>query len=99
MSLTDEDAQRIAHGIAFGHAYWKHVADAAEYGSPIRQSTFEQIILETLHSPTKNRMLRLNRTVFWNGREGLWVIHNPADPDLGTAYWPAEGRHEYENLR
>jgi hypothetical protein len=98
MSMTGEDALKIAHAIGFGHAYWKHVADANEFGELITQSTFEHLILETILYPEKCRPLRLNRTAFWNATEGLLVIHNPMDPDLGTAYWPAEGRHEFENL-
>jgi hypothetical protein len=98
MSLSGEDARRIAHAIAFGHAYWKHVAEANEFGELITQSTFEQLILETLLYPEKSRPLRLKRTAFWSANEGLLVIHNPIDPDLGTAYWPAEGRHEFESL-
>jgi hypothetical protein len=98
MGLTGEDALKIAHAIAFGHAYWKHIADANEFSELITQSTFEQIILETILYPEKNKQLRLNRTAFWNATESLLVIHNPSDPDLGTAYWPAEGRHEFESL-
>ena len=98
MSLAGEDALRIAHAIAFGHAYWKHVAQANEAGELITQSTFEHLIWETLLYPDKSRQLRLNRTAFWNATESLLVIHNPIDPDLGTAYWTAEGRHEFESL-
>jgi hypothetical protein len=41
MSLAGEDALIIAHAIAFGHAYWKHVVEANEAGELITQSTFE----------------------------------------------------------
>jgi hypothetical protein len=98
MSVANEDALKIAHAVAFGHAYWKHVADANEFGELITQSTFERLILETILYPDKSRPLRLQRMAFWNADEGLLVIHNPIDPDLGTAYWPAEGRHEFESL-
>ena len=64
MNLTEEDARIIAHRIAFGHAYWKHVADAFEYGELITQSEFEQLILETLRSPARSRELRTNRTAY-----------------------------------
>jgi|HubBroStandDraft_1064217.scaffolds.fasta_scaffold23143_4 hypothetical protein len=30
MSLTEEDARKIARGSSFGHAYWKHVINALE---------------------------------------------------------------------
>jgi hypothetical protein len=98
MSLTGEDARKIAHAIAFGHAYRKHVADANEFGELIIQSTFEQLVLETILCAEKFKQLRWNRTAFWNATEGLLVIYNPIDPDLGTAYWPSEGRNEFENL-
>ena len=98
MKLTEVEARRIAQAIALGHAYWKHVADANEYGELLTQSAFEQLILETLLHPTKSKQLRLNRAAFWNATEALLVIYNPIDPDLGTAFWPAEGKHEFENL-
>jgi filamentous hemagglutinin len=98
MTLTSEEARHIAHVIAFGHAYWKHVADANEFGELITQSTFEQLVLDTILYPKKRRLLRMNRTAFWNQAEGLLVIHNPVDPDLGTASWPTEGRDEFESL-
>lgn len=98
MSFTDEDALKIAHAIAFGHAYWKHVADANEFGELITQSTFEQLVLQTILYPEKSKPLRLKRMAFWNANEDLLVIYNPIDPDLGTAYWPVEGRHEFESL-
>jgi hypothetical protein len=98
MELDANQAKAIAHGIAFGHAYWKHVADADEYGELLTQSAFEEIILETLLKPAKAKALRGKRSAFWNAKEAFLVIHNPNDPDLGTAYWPAEGRNEFENL-
>jgi hypothetical protein len=98
MNLTEEDARKIAHTIAFGHAYWKHIANGLEAGDLITESTFEQLILQTLLSPGKSRRLRGNRVAFWNTAEGLLVIYNPSDPDLGTAYWPIEGQREYESL-
>jgi len=97
MGLTEAEARKVAHAIAFGHAYWKHVANANEAGELITESTFEAIILGTMLG-TASRALRFNRTAFWSATEGLLVIHNPADPDQGTAYWPAEGRREYESL-
>jgi hypothetical protein len=98
MSLTIEAARKVAQAIALGHADWKHVADANELGELITQSTFEQLVLETILHPGKSKLLRRNRLAFWNGAEGLLVIHNPNDPDLGTAYWPTGGRNEFENL-
>ena len=98
MSLAVEEARKIAHTIAFGHAYWKHAADAREAGELMTQSSFEQLILETILSPDRKKSLRLSRTAFWNTVECFLVIHNPHDPDLGTAYWPAEGRDEFESL-
>jgi hypothetical protein len=97
MVLSEAEARKIAHSIAFGHAYWKHVANANEAGELITESTFESLILETLLGPAC-KPLRLDRTAFWNAVEGLLVVHNPADPDLGTAYWPQDGRREYESL-
>jgi hypothetical protein len=98
MILDEEEARRIAHAIAFGHAYWKHAAHEGEEGAPITESSFEQLILETLLNPTNSRVLRWNRSAFWNEMEGLLVIHNPTDPEMGTAYWPEKGRNEYESL-
>lgn len=53
MCLTGEDALKIAHAIGYGHAYWKHVADANEFGELMTQSTFEKLILETILYPDK----------------------------------------------
>lgn len=97
MRLSEADARQIAHAIAFGHAYWKHAAHVDEAGELLSESSFESLILATLLGRT-SKSLRLNRTAFWNASEGLLVIHNPADPDMGTAYWPVEGRREYASL-
>ena len=51
MSLTGEDAQKIAHAIGLGHAYWKHVADGNAFGELMTQSSFEQLVLETILDP------------------------------------------------
>jgi len=99
VNLTEEEARKIAHSIAFGHAYWEHATNLAESGELMTESSFEALILETLLNPEKSRCLIANRVAFWNATEGFLVIFNPADPDLGTAYWPGKGVDGYKKLR
>ena len=99
MNLDEDEAKKIAHAIAFGHAYWKHATVVSESGELISESSFESLILETILHPTKSRGLERSRMAFWNAREGLLVLHDPGDTDLGTAYWPKGGVNEYKNLR
>jgi hypothetical protein len=97
--MTEENARKIAHAIAFGHAYWKHATNVSESGELINESSFESLILETILNPSKSRGLERNRAAFWNASEGLLVIFDPRDVDLGTAYWPKSGANEYKNVR
>lgn len=99
MSLNEEEAKRIAHAIAFGHAYEKHAANVSESGELITQSSFESLILATLLNPVKSRQLKTGRSVFWNAEEGFLVVVNLLDPDLGTAYWPIGGIDGYKVIR
>ena len=99
MSLHEEEAKRIAHAIAFGHAYEKYAANVSESGELITQSSFESLILATLLNPAKSRQLKIGRSVFWNAEEGFLVIVNLLDPDLGTAYWPRGGVDGYKVIR
>jgi hypothetical protein len=98
VSLTEDEARKIARSIAFGHAYEKHAANVSESGELITRSSFESLILETLLNPDRNRKLKNMRFVFWHAAEGFLVVFNPKDPDFGTAYWPIKGRKEYETL-
>jgi hypothetical protein len=99
MNLTGDDAKRIAHAIAFGHAYEKHAANISESGELLTQSSFESLVLQTLLSPDQSRRLKFKRAVFWNAVEGFLVIFSPDDPDAGTAYWPVRGIDEYKRIR
>lgn len=99
MILPGADAKHIARAIAFGHAYQRHATRLAESGELLSESSFESLILATLRNYSKSRLLRLGRRAFWNEEESFLVIVNPVDPDLGTAYWPARGIHEFQKLR
>jgi hypothetical protein len=97
MNLTEDEARKIAHSIAFGHAYWKHAAVESEM--IMTESSFEQLILGTLLNPAMSKQLRRGRFAYWEATEGFLVVHDPTDPDMGTAYWPAKGSDEYKRLR
>ena len=99
MTLTEEEARRIARSIAFGHAYEKHASNVSKAGELMTQSSFESLILETLLNPAKSRQLEAGRSVFWNAHESFLVVVNPLDPDLGTAYWPIGEIDGYKILR
>jgi hypothetical protein len=99
VSLTEEEAKKIAHAIAFGHAYAKHAADQAEVSELLTQSSFESLVLETLLNPDLSRSLRNDRLAFWNHEEGFLVLYNPNDPDQGTTYWPHNGIDGYKSRR
>jgi hypothetical protein len=99
VSLNEDEARKIAHAIAFGHAYEKHASNVSESGELLTQSSFESLVLETLLNPAKSRQLEMGRTVFWNANEGLLVIVSPGDPDMGIAYWPAKGIDGYTIVR
>jgi hypothetical protein len=96
MSLNEEEAKKIAHAIAFGHAYEKHAANVSEAGELITQSSFESLILETLLNPAKVSEIEAGRSKYWNAEECFLVIVNPLDPDMGTAYWPIGGIDGYK---
>ncbi len=99
MNLNEEEARRIAHAIANGHAYWKHAANLAESVELISESSFEWLILQTILTSAKRRDLTDGRWAFWNDEEGLMVLDNPADPDLGTAFWPGNGIDRFKKIR
>jgi hypothetical protein len=99
MDLSEDEARKIAHAIAFGHAYAGHAADLSESGELMTESGFEALILETLLNPAKSRELHTGRAAFWNEIEGLMVIVNPQDPEMGTAYWPKRGIDGYKRVR
>jgi hypothetical protein len=98
MKLTEEEAKAIAQGISFGHAYEKHATNLSESGELLTRSSFESLILETLLNPTKSKPMKRGRTGFWNSEEDFVVVFDPADPDLGTAFWPTAGVNVYKGL-
>ena len=99
MQLTEDEAKRIAHMIGLGHAFHKHASNVSESGELLTQSSFESLILETLLTPTKMKQLSNGRSAFWNADEDFLVIVSPADPDMGTAFWPGGGIDGYKILR
>jgi len=99
VNFTEEQARRIARAIAYGHAYWKHATNEIESGDSISESSFEWLIMQTILTAAKRRDLTDGRWAFWNKEGGLMVLYNPADPDLGTAFWPANGIDRFKKIR
>ncbi|MFH0825709.1 MAG: hypothetical protein V2B18_23385, partial [Pseudomonadota bacterium] len=104
----------LAHRIANGHAYMKHVENnndkrfpshrhlKVEEDVPISRVEFQRLIQSALSMPDRAKVLENGQIAYEykdkHTGERIVVIYNPDDPDLGTAYYPDEGEAEFDRL-
>ena len=92
-------AAEIAQQIAAGHAYKDHVLKQEEFPWIESRGEFADFIEGIIRKPTARKSLKDGRTGFWDGKTGTIVIHNPRDPDGGTAYRSTNSKRDFNRLR
>lgn len=93
--LNAEEAQEEACGIAEGHAFDKH---GEEFGVDTPEE-LEEIIDDTISGATHTTNLERGRSAYYDEETNTLVIIDPANPDGGTVYKPANGLETFDNLR
>ena len=93
----------LGKSISEGHAFDKHVASRGEFkdlGISTREAFAKHIegVIARAKGPDIRELSR-GRTAYWDPESGTVVIRNPKDPDLGTAFRPADGRKYFEGLK
>lgn len=78
----------LAHQIANGHAYDKHVTNRREFDGDPSRGQFAAIIADVVRNG-QHRPLSDVRDAYW--LDGTIVIRNLIDPDGGTAFRPTGG--------
>jgi hypothetical protein len=63
------------------------------------KAQFDKAVEDTINNPDKVRSLMRGRTAYWNAKDEMVVIENPADPDGGTAFRPRAGESYFDNLK
>lgn len=91
LSADRADAKLIGEQIAGGHAFDKHVIERQEFPGITTRRQFASMI-EDVVIKGEGRVLNAGRTAYWS--DGTLVIRNPAAPDGGTTFRPANG-HDY----
>lgn len=90
-SPEEGDAKQIANG----HAWGKHQGEFPGW----KQAEFEAAIKKTMQAPDATRSLSRGRTAYWNAKENMVVIKDPASPDAGTAFRPTKGKAYFDGLK
>jgi RHS repeat-associated protein len=97
VARADRQVWDRAQAIGRGHAYRKHVLGRKEYPEIESEEEFARLAYKIMRRPTAiRRDLGGGRTMFWHDPTRTVVIHNPADPDLGTMFPPHRGRAYFE---
>jgi hypothetical protein len=91
LSADKADAKLIGEQISEGHAFDKHVIERQEFPGITTRGQFASMI-EDVVIKGEGRVLNGGRTAYWS--DGTLVIRNPAAPDGGTTFRPANG-HDY----
>jgi RHS repeat-associated protein len=84
-----------ANQIANGHAWAKHQGEFPGWS----QGDFEGAIKETMQGPDEMKSLSNGRTAYWNSKQNMVVIEDPANVDSGTAFRPTNGKAYFDGLR
>jgi RHS repeat-associated protein len=74
--------------IGGGHGWNKHQGEFPGWS----QNDYKATIDNTIQNPDKVKQLSYGRTAYWNDKEKMVVIHDPAHPDGGTAFRPNQSR-------
>ncbi len=97
--LSAAAVKKIAHAIANGHAYTKHVVEEKLFPEVKSKSEFQEVIAKVLTHPTHHRNLTNDRQAFYDKKSNTIVIYNPHARDNGTCFRPNAGLKYYENLK
>ena len=92
-------AAQIARQIAAGHAYKEHVPERDEFPWIETREEFRDFIAGIIRKPTAWKPLKDGRSAYWDGKTGTIVIHNPRDPDGGTAYRGPDSKRDFNRPR
>jgi RHS repeat-associated protein len=85
----------ISTQIANGHAWTKHQGEFPGWD----KDKFRDAIENTMAQPDDVKYLSNGRTAYWNAKEKMVVIENPADPDGGTAFRPSNDKLYFDSLK
>jgi RHS repeat-associated protein len=88
-------ALTTASQIANGHAWTQHQGEFPGWD----KGKFESTVSETMQNPDEVRSLSNNRTAYWNSKENMVVIKDPANADGGTAFRPTNGKAYFDGLK
>jgi RHS repeat-associated protein len=104
---TIEDASgksSIAHSIANGHAWDKHVIRNGEFGGQggmfKNQEEFTGYIEQVMSNPSEMKDIAGGKKAFWDNSTQAVVIYDPHNlKDQGTFFQPKEGKDYFNNLK
>ena len=60
---------------------------------------FNDLLQKISRRPTASKALSKGRKAYWDEDSGTVIIFDPANPDLGTAFRPTDGRLYFDNLK
>jgi RHS repeat-associated protein len=81
--------------IANGHSWTKHQGEFPGWD----KGKFESTVGDTMQNPDEVKSLSNNRTAYWNSKENMVVIKDPANADGGTAFRPTNGKAYFDGLK
>jgi len=90
---------KIAHAIAAGHAYEKHVVEEQLFPDVTSEDAFQQLIGQVLANPTHHRLLENGREAYYDEPSNTIVIYNPHARDKGTCFRPSGGLKYFDRLQ
>lgn len=93
-TIFNEDA----YDIAYGHAFEKHKFDSwrhLEIDDPLELA---ELIDNIMTFPSDVRELEDSRTAYWDDKNKVVVIHDPADSEKGTAFIPSDGKQYFYDI-
>lgn len=89
----------VTDSIAGGHAFDKHVLKKQEFPGLTSKKQFSDHLRNVVENADDVRVLQNDRKAFWHSDSGTVVIHDPSNPDMGTAFVPDNGKGYFDNLK
>jgi RHS repeat-associated protein len=93
---NEPSLEDIAKQIADGHAYDKHVVEEGQFPDIESREDFADHIFGCMING-EEKPLNNGRTAWWDADSGTVVIHDPNDPDSGTAFRPTNGKDYFDH--
>jgi SPP1 gp7 family putative phage head morphogenesis protein len=91
--------REVAEKIANGHAYDKHVIRKKEFPEIRNRKEFQELIEDVMNNADEVRELERGRKIYWQDKTQTVVIDSPADPDLGKALRPDNGKYYFDTTK